>query len=193
MKNELWQMDYRTIRGHAIERKTVTRLLKIKGSAIANTYFYHGKCIGWDVDNDPEKVKAFERILGVKCDGSCSCKEVVPVPKSVKFQGSNTQKGMDRGGGVVKGCLKPLSLHYIRKGVIYDQVRRTVKAAMYSLRYSKSADPDRVVGYDVFQITVTTHEKYEQFPQDDEVFGYTAGSYTTEQAAMEKFRQLAGE
>jgi hypothetical protein len=93
-KNELWQLDFRTIRGHTNEQKTKTRLLKIKGSEIANTYFFHGKVIAWDIDNHLDKVKLFEKILGVPCDHSTSCSEVaVSMAKSAKFGHFFSDKG----------------------------------------------------------------------------------------------------
>ena len=90
--------------------------------------------------------------------------------------------------------MKPLPLKIKRRGVFYEQVRRTDNAAIYSLRYE---DGGRIIGHDVFKVRQVGERcfhgniipPYEQFPPD-EAFGAWAWSYTTLQAADAKYNEL---
>jgi hypothetical protein len=90
--------------------------------------------------------------------------------------------------------MKPLSLHLKRKGVFYSQEQRTETTALYSLRYDQRGP---IIGFDCFQVRLLggklfkgkTIPPYEQFPRDSD-FGSSAWSFSTKEAAMEKFNEL---
>jgi hypothetical protein len=81
-----------------------------------------------------------------------------------------------------------------RKGVYYSQVKRTSKAALYSLRYEPGG---RIIGYDAFKVCQRgervlkgkTLARGEQFPADKN-YGSKAFSYSTMEAAERKFDEL---
>jgi hypothetical protein len=65
IQNEIWKIDYRTIRCHVENQRQKTRLLNLKGATVANVYFFHEKIVGWDVDVHPDKLRFSENILGI--------------------------------------------------------------------------------------------------------------------------------
>jgi hypothetical protein len=77
MRNEIWKLHYRLIRCHTESAPLKTRLLKMKDADLANTYFFHERVFGWDIDLPVSSTKQAENALGVKCDNSTSCPEVM--------------------------------------------------------------------------------------------------------------------
>jgi hypothetical protein len=68
-KNRLWKIDTFTARAHTQDQRTHTRLLNLKGAALANTYFRPDrKLFAWDIDIPFDGIRHAERILGAKCE-----------------------------------------------------------------------------------------------------------------------------
>jgi hypothetical protein len=96
---------------------------------------------------------------------------------------------MNRGNG-----MKPLPEKIHRNGVYYEQVKRSDKAALYSLMYEQGG---KIIGFDVFRIIRQggslfkgkLYPPYEQFPPNT-AYGSTAFSFTTLEASEEKFLEL---
>jgi hypothetical protein len=63
MNKDIWKIDYKTIRAHVADRHIKKRLLRIKNSAVSNTYFFKGEAMGWDIDCHLDKLKFAGKIL----------------------------------------------------------------------------------------------------------------------------------
>jgi|GEM_PF-2739509 hypothetical protein len=90
----------------------------------------------------------------------------------------------------MKTLLKKLK----RKGVFYEQVKRTDGAALYSLRYAEGGP---IIGFDVFKVhrqgeshfKGNTYPSYERFPRDSD-YGSSAFSFNSLKAAEKKFLSI---
>lgn len=91
--------------------------------------------------------------------------------------------------------MKTLPLKLKRRGVFYDQVKRSEAAAIYSLRHNAGG---RIVGYDVYRVLCRGEHAFkgknyptaERVPWDRE-WGQRAWSFTALKAAEEKFSELS--
>jgi hypothetical protein len=90
--------------------------------------------------------------------------------------------------------MKPLPEKIHRNGVYYEQIKRTDRAALYSMRYEQRGT---IIGFDVFRIIRQggglfkgkLYPPYEQFPPNT-AYGSTAFSFTTLEAAEKKYSEI---
>lgn len=177
MKNEIWKMDYRTVRCHTESAPKKTALLKYMGASVANTYFFkREKGNAWDIDIPADKRHQAERLLNTGCDNSTAdTSSPLNTGLSIEIRKISALRAASKGG---KESFEPVA-RFEQAGCLYELIEQNELFAIYSLKHIGDS---QIVGYDVVLVSGN-------YPKSEK-WGTTAWSFDCLEAAETKVKEL---